>query len=152
MLHKLFNKQTVSSNSKFSSTHNVNTSPSADTTAHIQEMAELAAMYEQQQSWKEAFYWGKKAAEQGCADAQLAIGTYYILGLGTPQNLQQAELWLLLAAQQGSLAAHFNLGQFYSTEAHTAFYNMEKARHHLHIAAEGGHAMAQKRLIELFDN
>lgn len=51
--------------------------------------------------------WSRKAAEQGHADAQLALG---LTGLGVPQDYAEAVKWYRLAAEQGDAAAQSNLG------------------------------------------
>jgi TPR repeat protein len=61
-----------------------------------------------------AFYWLKKAAERGHADAQFWIGTYYMSGDSfLPQNLSEAYKWLKLATD------HQNKDMFWA-EKHAA--------------------------------
>ncbi|MBK7001272.1 MAG: SEL1-like repeat protein [Rhodoferax sp.] len=51
-----------------------------------------------------------KAAEQGLAEAQMALGDYYAAGDGVPQDQQAAIEWYYKAAEQGHAPAQFALG------------------------------------------
>ncbi len=53
------------------------------------------------------------AAEQGNAEAQLIVGKMYMLGQGTPKDLDRAIRWFKAAAAQGDLDAEFFLGAMY---------------------------------------
>ena len=53
------------------------------------------------------------AAEQGDAEAQLAVGEIFEKGLGTEPNYEAAVLWYQKAAAQGNKSAQFNLGTMY---------------------------------------
>ena len=48
-----------------------------------------------------AIAWWRQAAEQRHALAQDSLGRYYAEGIGVPQDLVQAYMWLDLAAMQG---------------------------------------------------
>ncbi|MEX1667715.1 caspase family protein [Zhongshania guokunii] len=52
-------------------------------------------------------------AEQGDAEAQLAVGEIFEKGLGTEPNYEAAVLWYQKAAIQGNKSAQFNLGTMY---------------------------------------
>lgn len=52
-----------------------------------------------------AVKWYKKAAKNGSAAGQAALGEAYRLGLGVQQNEVSAYMWYTLAADQGSQAA-----------------------------------------------
>lgn len=54
---------------------------------------------------KAAVKWYKKAAKNGSAAGQAALGEAYRLGLGVEQNEVSAYMWYTLAADQGSQAA-----------------------------------------------
>jgi TPR repeat protein len=45
------------------------------------------------QSYKNAAYWFKKAANQGNADAQYNLGVCYENGHGVKKDLQKAKFW-----------------------------------------------------------
>ncbi len=53
-------------------------------------------------------------AEQGQAEAQYNLGVMYQLGLGVPQDDQEAIRWYRLAAEQGDASAQFKLGLMYA--------------------------------------
>ena len=53
--------------------------------------------------------WGRKAAKQGHALAQNNLGTFYAQGRTVKKNLDEAEKWFLMAAQQGDPTAAENL-------------------------------------------
>lgn len=57
----------------------------------------------------EAIKWWRKAAEQGCADAQKELGWCYYNGIGFPKNNAEATRWYLKAAVQGDQIAQHNL-------------------------------------------
>jgi TPR repeat protein len=50
----------------------------------------------------DAFYWSRRAAEQGNADAQLMLSGYYGAGKGTPKDLISAYKWAYLAGTQAT--------------------------------------------------
>lgn len=56
-----------------------------------------------------AFYWYKKSAEQGFANAQYYLGNMYYSGIGCTQNKSEGLFWLKKAAQQGEVMAQFDL-------------------------------------------
>jgi len=57
------------------------------------------------QSDTEAFLWAKKAAEQGLAKAQYAVGYFYEVGIGTIQSPREAVRFYKLAGDQGDKRA-----------------------------------------------
>ena len=54
---------------------------------------------------RQAVFWYSKAAEQGDAVAQAALGGRYMSGGGVPEDDVQGYAWLNLAAAQGHGAA-----------------------------------------------
>jgi len=52
-------------------------------------------------NYKIAVKWWRKAAEQGHAEAQFALGVRYALGEDVPKHEQKAYMWYLLAAANG---------------------------------------------------
>ena len=63
--------------------------------------------------YTQAAFWYRKAAEQGDADAQDALGDLYDKGQGVPQDYAQAALWYRKAAEQGLAEAQLGLGTLY---------------------------------------
>jgi len=62
----------------------------------------------------QAEYWLKRASEQGCAEAQDALGIMYYNGKVQPKDLGLAFFWFEQAAKQGYVDAEFHLGCLYS--------------------------------------
>ena len=60
-----------------------------------------------------AVSWFRRAAEQGYAPGQTALGFMYSTGRGVGQNYEAAFQWSLRAANQGNVPAQFNLGNMY---------------------------------------
>jgi hypothetical protein len=55
--------------------------------------------------YAEAAKWCRKAADQGMAKAQFALGNMYAIGEGVPQNDAEAVKWYRQAADQGMTKA-----------------------------------------------
>jgi TPR repeat protein len=51
-----------------------------------------------QQSDTEAYLWARKAAQAGLAKAEYALGYFTEVGIGTPENLEDAKRWYWRAA------------------------------------------------------
>jgi TPR repeat protein len=66
------------------------------------------------QDYVEAVKWFRKAADQGNADAQAALGGIYGAGQGARQDYAEAVKWLRKAAEQGNVDAQKNLGVAYA--------------------------------------
>ncbi|WP_049832244.1 tetratricopeptide repeat protein [Aeromonas media] len=49
----------------------------------------------------QAAVWCSKAAEQGLAEAQYALGDMFLIGCGVLRDYQQARAWYRKAAEQG---------------------------------------------------
>lgn len=63
--------------------------------------------------YSKAFYWHKKAAEQGYASSQYFLGTAYADGKGVRQDYSKAVYWFKKAAEQNDSSAQFSLGVSY---------------------------------------
>ena len=66
-----------------------------------------------EQSYSQAVYWWKKAAEQGLEIAQYNLGAAYDNGKGVKQSYSQAVYWYKKAAEQNFAIAQYNLGIAY---------------------------------------
>ncbi len=80
----------------------------------------LGGMYEYGRAgapkdYRQAFFWYKKAAEQGYAPGQRGLGKCYELGLGVKADPSKAAYWYKKAADQGLARAQVNLGILYET-------------------------------------
>ena len=74
---------------------------------------EKGTYYRIRGNYKQAFYWLKKPAEQGNAEAQMLLGSKYYLGEGVSKNYKQAFYWLRKSAEQGNAEAQRSLGIMY---------------------------------------
>lgn len=99
--------------------------------------------------YAEAAKWFHKAAEQGDAEAQYALGVMYGNGNGVTQDSAEAVKWHRKAAEQGNAFAQGNLG--------LAYYNgwgvtqdLDEAAKWTRKAAEQGDADAQNKLAVMY--
>ncbi len=60
---------------------------------------------------RRSFNLNSQAAESGMKDAVLAMGWFYLNGVGIEQNIEQARRWYRKSARQGDDRAMFSLGQ-----------------------------------------
>jgi hypothetical protein len=99
-------------------------------------------------------------AERGYARAQAKVGGMYNLGHGVPQNLEEAERWYRLAAEQGNADAQCWMGQYFDQEIFLQYSGVEWLGEREHRdnmiaepwyrrAAEQGHAWAQFRIGQM---
>lgn len=61
------------------------------------------------QNDREAYLWGRKAAEKGLAKAEFAVGYFYETGIGTTADIEEAKKWYKRAAAQGQTKAQDRL-------------------------------------------
>jgi TPR repeat protein len=59
----------------------------------------------------QSFMLNSQAAESGMRDAVLAMGWFYLNGVGVEQDMEQARRWYRKSARQGDSRAMFSLGQ-----------------------------------------
>jgi hypothetical protein len=90
-----------------------------------------------------------QAAEQHHPAAQNELGCFYQMGIGIPQNYQQALHWQRLAANQGFANAQRNVGYHYQTGPRVD-RDEAKAALWYSRAANKGHPDAQRRLGDCF--
>lgn len=100
---------------------------------------------EQTGNWSRVATICGQAAEQGSVDAQLLLGTMYLDGLGVPQDIAQAEMWLRRAAEQGHPVAQHYLGGMYLLGYGVARDAIEAEKWY-RLAAEQGLAESQTAL------
>ena len=86
-------------------------------------------------------------ARQGYPLAECQVGYFYLKGLGTPQDLQQAVYWTRQAAIHGDWDGQYNLGSFYE-EGIGVDIDLERARHWYRLAAQQGHKLALQKCRE----
>jgi TPR repeat protein len=88
-------------------------------------------------------------AEQGDAEAQLALGYVYWNGKGVPQDYVQAVKWFRKAAEQGNADAHNALGDAYR-KGEGVPQDYAQAVTWFRKAAEQGNADAQNALSDAY--
>jgi hypothetical protein len=88
-----------------------------------------------------------KAAEQGDAEAQLAVGLTYFENKGTPADINEAVRWMELSAQQGYLPAECCLAELIGKGSGYPL-DSAKAQFYWRKAAEKGFAEAQFRTAQ----
>jgi len=84
-------------------------------------------------------------AERGHVPSQLLLGRAYARGDGVPKSMDEARLWLELAAVQGNHDAQFELGLMYFIGAGLA-RDYDSARSWWLESAQNGNDKAQQRL------
>ncbi|WP_409308050.1 tetratricopeptide repeat protein [Pectobacterium sp. B1J-3] len=89
----------------------------------------------------------QQLANEGNADAQLALGDRYYQGYEVEENYEQAKAWYMKAAEQGNADAQYELGAMYFDEQESA-----KAIPWFKKSAAQGNADAQFRLGTMYIN
>jgi len=102
-----------------------------------------------QQDHGEAARWFRLAADQGHAEAQLALGKCYSEGKGVGQNDDEGARWWRLAADQGQMDAQLSLGKCHQDGRGVTHDDDEGARW-FRLAADKGHAGAQLALAKAY--
>lgn len=82
-----------------------------------------------------AFRLNAEAAAEGYGDAILAMGWFYLNGVGTARDLAQAEVWYKRSARAGEMKAMYSLGEMAFAE-----HDYGSARVWLERAQVKGHA------------
>lgn len=98
---------------------------------------------------KRAIAWYTKAAQQGEADAELALSGWYLIGHEPliPQSNKEAFLWAKKAGNKGLSKAEYAMGYFMEHGIGTT-QNLEEARKWYIRAAGQGNARAIARLSD----
>jgi hypothetical protein len=95
--------------------------------------------------------WFKKSANQGLAEAQLALGWLYENGQGVSLDMLEASRWYRRAAKQGLSEAQYNLALLYHHGRGGVMHSEDLAEKWYLLAAEQGHACAQYNLGALYE-
>ena len=109
--------------------------------------------------YEQAVYWYRKAADQGHAAAQNALGWMYKSGKGVSVDKKQAAYWFRKAAVQGHAVAQYGLGSIYGelqlggsgSIAYHYIEDREQAIYWYRKAADQGLAPAQVELGVIYD-
>jgi uncharacterized protein len=92
-----------------------------------------------------SFMLNSQAAESGMRDAVLAMGWFYLNGVGVERDAEQARRWYRKSARQGDSRAMFSLGQMAYDEQDFADAQVWFRR-----ASEKGHARSSFWLGKLY--
>jgi len=84
-------------------------------------------------------------AEEGNAEAQVALGLMYAKGQGVTRNYQEVLKWFRLAAAQGNVEAQFRLGAMYA-KGKGVTQDYQEAVKWFQILAAQGNAQGQYKL------
>jgi TPR repeat protein len=107
-----------------------------------QELCNLGVAHENgvgvAQDWAIAVRFYRRAAVQGNAEAQYAIGVCLARGNGVAQNWAEAARFYRLAAEQGDAAAQFSLGSCFERGEGVAQDWAKAARYYRLAAAQEG--------------
>ena len=106
---------------------------------------EIGCQYDEKEDYAEAVKWYRKAAEQGHANAQYALGKCYYEGEGVTKDYAEAVKWYRKAAEQGHVHAQCVLGESYF-DGHGVTTNYTEAEKWFRKAAEQGDTDAQRML------
>ena len=114
---------------------------------------ELGERYEDgrdgvQQVYGMAVSWFRRAADQGFAAGQAALGHMYANGSGVAQDDGEAVRWFRRAAEQGYGLGQYSLGWMYENGSGVRRDRVEAVRWY-RLAAEQGYENARRRLDEL---
>jgi TPR repeat protein len=90
------------------------------------------------------------AAEQGIADAQLALATQYFLGRGIPRDLREAAHWYNKAADAGDAGAQYILASMYE-KGNGVERNLDHALTWYSAAARQGDIVADLKAREIVE-
>ena len=110
---------------------------------------QLGRAYDSKKDFRSALVQYRKAAAQGYADAQFALGFMYDKGRGVPQNYGEALKWYRKAAEQGDIVAQYFLAEKYFM-GEGAPQDYGEASKWCRKLAEQGHAHSQFNLALMY--
>lgn len=96
-----------------------------------------------------AFHWYKEAAAKGYAEAQAALGLFYMRGEGTTEDQVEGAKWFRQASEQGHPVAQLNLASCYAN-GHGVARDLKEAAKWFRESAERNEPMAQYYLGILY--
>jgi Sel1 repeat len=111
---------------------------------------QLGRAYHKSNDFSLALTQYRRAADQGYAVAQYALGFMYANGHGAPQNYTEALKWYRKAADQGDANAENNIGAIYAKGQGVQLDYGEAAKWY-RKAANKGNTIAQSNLAALYD-
>ena len=101
-------------------------------------------------NFEKSVEWLQRAADQGYANAQAALGEKYVFGLGVPQDKEKGRRLLDQAVRENSAEGYFRLGALLYAGRHLP-EDKERGRKLIAKAAEQGHVYAEQALSNLPD-
>ncbi|MCL2851945.1 MAG: stalk domain-containing protein [Defluviitaleaceae bacterium] len=105
----------------------------------------LFQRYVREENYARAAYWAERAAEQGDAASQTALGIMYLGGQGVSQSNEQAEYWARRAADQNFAEGQTLIGFMYMSGLGVTL-DYEQAIYWFEQAIEQGNASAQSNI------
>jgi hypothetical protein len=102
---------------------------------NVEAQKNLGWIYYGKNNQIESFRWFSRAAGQGDAFGQLAVGTAYSAGRGVELDYQKALHWIRLAADQADSGAYRALASMYS-QGHGVEQDLEQAINYAQVAFE----------------
>ncbi len=115
---------------------------------NAEELYEMGMRFYDAENYAEAVKCYRKAAEQGHAAAQNALGFCYRYGLGVEQNDTESVKWYKKSAEQGNANAQYNLGTCY-LNGRGVDQNYSEAVKWYKEAANNGNEDARVKLEEI---
>ncbi len=94
---------------------------------------------------QKAFEFNAKAAQEGYHDAVLAMGWFYLNGIGVEKDIHEARTWYRKSARQGDKRAFYSLGYISYVQQ-----NYHDARVWFERASQQGHAKSLYWLGKLY--
>ncbi|MEZ5299709.1 MAG: hypothetical protein R3F11_03435 [Verrucomicrobiales bacterium] len=91
----------------------------------------------------------EKLATEGSMEAQFALAMLYDLGHGVPRSVADAETWYQRAANQGHMAAQYNLGELLLRTANTDD-GVKRGAAEIEKAAKAGSQRAMIAMANLY--
>lgn len=116
-----------------------------DVEASAEAKFEVAEILRQAGEYEKAARWYRYAAEQGHAEAQNALGSMLLNGMGVEPDEVEAALWYRSAALQAEPTAQYNLGVRYR-EGQGVPLDLPEAVKWLTLSAEQGYSNAMNDL------
>lgn len=102
----------------------------------------------QHKDYEKALFFLRRAADQGDAEAQDEVGSFYATGSGVPEDDTEAVKWFRKSAEQGYAGAELMLGNAYN-EGHGVAIDKAQALLWFTKAAEHGDKRAKEHVAAL---
>ena len=101
------------------------------------------------QDYSQAYYWYRKAADQGSVNSMYMLGRIYYLGHGVAKDLKQAAYWYEKAAEKGYMDAQKDIADMYADGEGVSEDHVKAVKWYT-LAAEQGEFFSQNRLISYY--